>query len=60
MDKIMRFIQIKNPRSQTWTIIDKKLGKIIKSGKKKMPYKNILMYEGKKDENGNHILKMPK
>ncbi len=57
---MIQFVQIKNPRSQTWTVIDKQFGKIIKSGKKKMPYKNILMYEGKKDENGNYIFKMPK
>jgi len=56
---MIRFVQTKNPKTQTWVEIDKELGRINRSGKKK-PYKNIPMYMGKKDENGDYIFKMPK
>ena len=59
MAKMIRFIQTKNPKTQTWVEIDKKLGRISRSGKRN-PYKNVLMYEGKKDKNGEYIFKMPK
>jgi len=55
-----RFVQLKNPGfgNPHWVKFDKKLVRICRSGKKK-PYKNIPIYEGKKDENGNEIYRLP-